>query len=52
VAILFSLFHQLYQPATAAEPVAQREATAAVSHSDNSFMQSHFFTFSPSSAAQ
>src|SRR5258707_6027116 len=39
---------ELDYPATAAEPVAQREAPAAMSHSDNSFMQSHFFTFSPS----
>src|SRR5258706_4699842 len=38
---------ELYYPATAAEPVAQREAPAAMSHSDNSFMQSHFLTFSP-----
>ena len=38
---------ELDYPATAAEPVAQREAPAAMSHSDNSFMQSHFLTFSP-----
>src|SRR5258705_9837626 len=44
------LFHRLTRSdlRRRTSPVAQREAPAAVSHSDNSFMQSHFFTFSPS----
>jgi hypothetical protein len=33
--------------AAAAKPVAHRQAPAAMFHSDNSFMQSHRFTFTP-----
>jgi len=42
---------ELDYPATAAEPVAQREATAALSHGMDPLVQSHCyfpFTFSPS----